>query len=688
MLLKQFVLMSVAVTSVATTATAFGGNESIMTNKNESSKPLLDPANIDAQVKPGDNFFLYANGTWLKNNPIPSSETRWGSFNELQENNYKALHELLDAAAADQQAKKGSAAQKVGDFYKTGMNTDAINKAGIAPLQAYFKKIDALKSSKDIMNFIAKSYTEGNGQLFGFYVSPDDKNVTQNIAQFVQSGIGMPDRDYYFGTDERTVKIREAYKAYQVKMLELMGMNKATAEKEAAAIYTLEEKLAKASMTRVEMRDPYKLYNKYTLAQLNQQTPNINWNTVFTNLKIGSQNTCIVGMPKFFEEVSTQLQATPLAVWKVYLKFHTLSDAAPYLSEAIDNTHFDFYGKTVRGQQEQKPRWKRVLNVVDGSLGELLGQMYVEKNFKPEAKSRMLEMVNNLQTTYAARIIRLDWMSASTKQKALVKLNTFIKKIGYPDKWRSYDELAISNKSYYQNAEASAAFEYNYMIGKLGKPVDKAEWQMTPPTVNAYYNPAFNEIVFPAGILQYPFFDMNADDAVNYGGIGAVIGHEMTHGFDDQGRQYDADGNLKDWWTPEDAKKFEDKAGVVVKQFNSYTVLENTHVNGELTLGENLADLGGLAIAYEAFKKTKQGQSQEKIDSFTPDQRFFLSWAQVWRANTRPEEMASRIVTDPHSPNLWRCNGPLSNMEEFYQAFNVKKGDKMYKPESERAKVW
>ena len=606
----------------------------------------------------------------------------------MQENNYKALHELLDEAAADKDAKKGSVAQKVGYLYRSGMDSATIDKAGITPLNDYFAKVDAVTDAKGIMDVIAQGYANGNGQLFGFYVGPDDKNVTENIAQFFQGGLGMPDRDYYFAKDERTFKIRDAYKKYLVTMLGLMGDDSSVAKKDADAIYKLEESLASASMTRVDMRDPYKLYNKYSLDGLNKLTPNIDWKNLFQNLKINNEDSCIVGMPKFFQAISAQLKATPIDVWKKYLKFHTFNDAAPYLASNIDNAHFDFYGKTVRGQQEQRPRWKRILDVVDGSVGELLGQMYVDKNFKPEAKQRMLELVNNLQETYAERIKRLDWMSDVTKQKALAKLNTFMKKIGYPDKWRNYDALSIEGNNYYKNAEAAAAFEYNYMISKLGKPVDKTEWQMTPPTVNAYYNPAFNEIVFPAGILQYPFFDFNADDAVNYGGIGAVIGHEMTHGFDDQGRQYDADGNLQDWWTPEDAKKFTEKADVVVKQFDGYTVLDSTHVNGKLTLGENLADLGGLAIAYEAFKKTKQGKGDLKIDGFTPDQRFFLSWAQVWRASTRPEEIASRIMTDPHSPNEWRCNGPLSNMDEFYQAFGVKEGDKMYKPVSERAKVW
>ncbi|MBS1589030.1 MAG: M13 family metallopeptidase [Bacteroidetes bacterium] len=660
-----------------------GGKDAGVTG---AERKLLDPANMDKNIRPGDNFFLYANGTWLKNNPIPASETRWGSFNELQENNYAALHKLLEEAAQKTNADHQSADWKVGAFYRSGMNEVLINKEGLKPLQEHLNRIANIKDQQAILKEIAFEHSQGSGQVFGFYVSPDDKNVTVMIPQLFQGGLGLPDRDYYFKKDPRSEKIRNAYKVYVAKILTLM--KEGTPEKTAEKIYDLESKLAAASMTRVEMRDPYKLYNKYDLAKLTAETPGINWRDMLATMKVTGQNEIIVGQPLFFQEFAKQLKETDLTTWKKYLQFHLVSDLAPYLSKEFDEARFDFYGKTVRGQQEQKPRWKRVLGVIDGSVGELLGQMYVAKNFKPEAKKRMLTLVNNLQQTYADRINRLDWMSAATKIKAIGKLNTFMKKIGYPDKWKDYSKLSIVDNDYLKNVLAASAFEYDYNISKLGKPVDRTEWGMTPPTVNAYYNPAFNEIVFPAGILQYPFFDFKADDAVNYGGIGAVIGHEMTHGFDDQGRQYDADGNLKDWWTEEDAKKFTSKTDVVVKQFNSYTVLDTVHVNGELTLGENLADLGGLAIAYEAFKKTPEGKSNNKIDGFTPDQRFFLSWAQVWRANTRPEEMASRIVTDPHSPNEWRCNGPLSNMTEFYTAFGVKPGDKMYRPTNERAKVW
>ncbi|MDR3681824.1 MAG: M13 family metallopeptidase [Flavipsychrobacter sp.] len=649
--------------------------------------PVLDPSNIDHSVRPGDNFFKYANGNWLKNNPIPATETRWGSFNELQENNYKALHQLLDDAAKNRTAPKGSRDQKVGDFYRSGMDSVAIEKAGITPLNGVFSRIDNIKNINELIAEIGKEHTEGIGTLYGFGVSPDDKNVSREIVQFGQAGIGLPDRDYYFNTDARTTKIRDAYKEYIPQMFMLMGEPEAEAKKDGKDVYDFEVKLATASMTRVERRDPYKTYNKYSLQNVNEVTPGLDWKKVFASLEIKNEDTMLIGMPVFFKAVAVELTATPMNTWKKYLKFHLVNGMAPFLSSKFDQARFDFYSTKMRGQKEQKPRWKRVLSVVDGSVGELLGQMYVEKYFTPEAKKRMQELVNNLQETYADRIKNLEWMSDETKKIALVKLGTFVKKIGYTDKWKDYSKLTIGNV-YVTNIMASAKFEYDYDMSKLGHPVDRTVWGMTPPTVNAYYNPGFNEIVFPAGILQFPFFNFKADDAVNYGGIGAVIGHEMTHGFDDEGRLYDASGNLTNWWTPADSAKFEERAGVVVKQFNNSVVLDTVHVNGKLTEGENLADLGGLSIAYQAFKKTKEGHSDEKIDGFTPDQRFFLSWAQVWRANTRDQEMASRIMTDPHSPSELRCNVPISNMEAWYKAFNIQPTDKMYRPADERAKVW
>ena len=682
--LKHKLVAGMVILSLASCGQQHGGAK----KAENSSRNLLDRANMDTTVSPGDNFNLYANGTWLKKNPVPKSKSRWGSFNELQENNSNALHALLDSAAGVTNAKPGSNVQKVGDFYRTGMDSTMIDKIGITSLNDIMNRINNVKDANELINEVALEHTQGIGPLFSFGISPDDKNVSREICQFGQGGLGMPGREYYYDKDERTAKIREAYKAYIPKMLVLMGDDSVTAKKDASDIYNLEYLLAGASMTRVEMRNPYNLYNKFTLDEINKLTPGLNWKTLLDSLKVTGQDTVIVGMPKFFTEVSKQIKATPVETWKKYLKFHLVNDLSSYLSRSFDTTNFSFYGKVMHGQQEQEPRWKRIMAVVDGSVGELLGQMYVDKNFKPEAKKRMLELVNNLQQTYAERIQKLDWMSDETKKKALTKLNAFMKKIGYPDKWKDYSAITIVNNDYVKNVLASAAWDYNYQLSKLGRPVDRAEWGMTPPTVNAYYNPAFNEIVFPAGILQYPFFDGNADDAVNYGGIGAVIGHEMTHGFDDQGRLYNAEGNLSNWWTPVDSTNFTTKADMMVQQFNKVIVIDTNHANGALTEGENLADLGGLNIAYEAFKKTKQGQGNEKIDGFTPDQRFFLSWAQVWRANTRPEDLAARLKTDPHSSSELRCNMPISNMEAWYKAFNIKPTDKLYRPENERARVW
>lgn len=648
---------------------------------------FIDSANMDFTINPGDNFFLYAGGNWLNKTNIPASESRWGSFDLLRENNINNLHNLLEELSKES-AAKGTPEQKVGDFYKSGMDTANIEKAGVTPLDGVYADINNIKDANGVLSEIVDLRKKGMSQLFAFYIAPDDKDVTKQICQLSQGGLGLPDRDYYFKTEERYVKIREAYQQYIQNILVQSGMSEADAKKGATDIFNLELKLAQSSLSRVEMRDPDKMYNKYSFSGFSAVTPGMDWNSIFSQLGVKGEDSLIVTTPTFFTETGKLLTGTPVDVWKTYLRFHVTNDMAPYLSSNFGDLRFDFYGKTISGLEEQKPRWKRVLGQVDGDVGELLGRMYVDKHFKPEAKERMLTMISNLEDAYHERIQNLDWMSDDTKKRALHKLSTFVKKVGYPDKWRDYSKLEIVPDNYVHNIMAAAAFEYDYMLNKLGRPVDKTEWGMTPPTVNAYYNPAFNEIVFPAGILAFPFFDMSADDAVNYGGIGAVIGHEITHGFDDQGRKYDADGNLKDWWTADDTKKFEDKAQVVIDQFNGYTVLDTVHVNGELTLGENLADLGGLAISYQAFKKTAQGQDTTKIDGFTPDQRFFLSWAQVWRTKARPEETAKRIITDPHSPAEWRCNGPLSNMPEFYQAFGVKEGDKMYRPVDQRAKVW
>lgn len=687
---------------------------------------LLDPENLDSSISPRENFFMFANGSWLKRNPIPASKTEWGSLNILEENNYEVLHELLEKALSHRNKKLGSPDQKVGDFYFSGMDTLAIERAGLSPIKQQLLRIDLLKTNEEVLAEIIKEHTEGFSPVFTFSVSPDDKDVSQQICKFYQGGLGMPDPDYYNKKDSFSTFINNAYKRYLYHIFTLLGYDNATAVKNSLTVIQLENSLSAASSSRIEGRATYNLYHKFYIFDWTKQTPNMDWLHSFARLGIKNQDSLIIGQPDFFIEFSKQLKTTSVDAWKAYLKFHLVNAMAPFLSKNFAQAYFNFYNKTIRGQQAQQERWKFILNVIDGSIGELLGQMYVEKAFRPEAKKRMLELVENIQKTYRERIIRLDWMCAETKKKALKKLDAITKKIGYPEMSKDYSTLNIRANSFADNIITTAAFQYKEKISKLGKPVNKAEWNLTSPTVNACYNLAFNEIVFPAGLLQYssnvrtteniacyeivfrqtekdpkpykiilptgtlyyPYFIENADDAVNYGSIGASIAHEMTHGFDNRGRYYDEKGNLVNWWTSEDEKKFKEKGKVLVDQFNQYTVLDTVHVNGVLTLGENIADLGGLQIAYEAFKKTKQGRSSEKIEGFTPDQRFFLSWAQLWRAATRDEETLVRIKSDHHAPYLWRCNGTFRNMPEFYKAFGVQKGDKMYLPENLRAKVW
>ena len=658
--------------------------------KTESDVPertvFFDKAGMDTTVSPGENFFLYANGKWMKDTEIPADQIGWGSFYTLYEDNQKVLRTVLDDAAKEDNAT-GSSGQKVADLYASGMDTLAIEQLGYEPVKPLLAKIDAVKNYKELVNLAADGYKEGDGFLFGLYIAPDDRISTKNAVNFYQASLNLPNRDYYFNADSATVNIRKEYINYIVKLFTLTGTDQQTAVKNAEAILKLETGIAASHSTPVELRDPIKNYNKYAVSDLQKELPDINLREVLDRMLLKT-DTVLVGQPKYYKALNTLLKTYPIDVWKSKLRFKALSDAAPALSKNFRDARFNFYGKTLSGQKVQTERWKTMVETVDGGLGELLGQLYAEKYFKPEAKERMLTLVNNLQRVYKSRIEKLDWMSNETKQRALAKLAAFTKKIGYPDTWKKYDDVTIDRGSYFNNLQSVARHEYKEMVDKLAKPVDKTEWGMTPPTVNAYYNPSFNEIVFPAGILQFPFFDFAADDAINYGAIGAVIGHEMTHGFDDQGRQYDKDGNLKDWWTPADAAKFTTKANVVVDQYNKYTVLNNLNVNGSLTLGENLADIGGLAIAYEAFKLTDQGKGTEKVDGFTPDQRFFLSFAQVWRIKNRDETMRMRVQTDPHSPEMFRVNGPLTNMPEFYEAFGIKPGDKMYKPEAERVKVW
>ena len=651
-----------------------------------STRKYIDKANMDLSVKPGDNFYAYVNGSWLKSNPIPASKTRWGSFDELREESTRRLQSLLEeAASAPNRSRK---AQMIGDLYASGMDSITIEKKGYLPVKPVLDQISNISNARDILNETALLRTNGMGSgLFGVFVGPDRKNVNVYIPSVSQGGTSLPDRDYYLKDDARSVKIRDAYKIYMQKLFSLIGEDAATAATSAASVLKIETALAKAQYSRVEMRDPYKTYNKFAIGALNTSTSNINWTILLDELKIKGADSILVNNPSFLKTINEMLVTLPLSDWKSYMQWHVLRAAANSLSAPFVNAAFEF-NKVLSGQKEQTPRWQRMSSLIDGSLGDLVGQLYVEKYFKKEAKDYMLNLVNNMQSTFADRIKKLDWMSEETKVKALEKLNAITKKIAYPDKWKDYAGVTISRDDYFGNLHNCSIWQYNEMVGKMGKPVDKTEWGMTPPTINAYYNPSNNEICFPAGILQFPFFDFGADDAVNYGGIAAVIGHEMTHGFDDQGRQYAADGNLKDWWTKADADKFKVKADEVVNQYNALTVLDTIHVNGKLTLGENLADLGGLSIAYEAFSKTEQFKKGKKIDGFTPKQRFFLSWAQVWRNNVLPETEENLIKTDPHAPGIHRANAPITNIDAWYEAFKIKKSNKLYKPKETRTHIW
>ncbi|MBI5216628.1 MAG: M13 family metallopeptidase [Ignavibacteriae bacterium] len=651
-----------------------------------AQKPI-DTQNFDISVKPTDDFFLYVNGTWMKNNPIPPDQSRWGSFSEVQERNFKILHEILDEAAANTGAKKGSIVQKVGDFYFSGMDTLSIQKQGAFPLADEFNRIAKIKNSRELIDLIAYFHTASAGVPFAFYAMQDMKNSTAIIANLFQSGLGLPDRDYYLKDDDKSKELRSKYLAHVAKMFQLLGDNASTAESNAKIVMDMETRLAKASLTRVELRDPENSYHRMTLDEMSELTPMFPWQQYFRGIGLPNPGDVNVGQPEFIKEVANMVMDVTLESWKTYLRWHLINATADYLSSEFVNEHFDFFGRAMTGQKEMKVRWKRVLQTIDGNIGEALGQLYVEKAFGAQAKKRALEMVKDIQDAFREKVKNLDWMSDLTKKEALRKLDAFTVKIGYPDKWRDYSSLDITRGAYVINVLRASQFEFKRNLSQIGKPVDRTEWGMSPPTVNAYYNPSMNEIVFPAGILQPPFFDANADDAVNYGGIGAVIGHEITHGFDDQGRKFNADGNMIDWWTDGDSKLYETKAAVVEQQFNNYVALDTQHVNGALTLGENIADLGGLSIAYDALQRSfrKNGRPAD-IDGFTAEQRFFISFGQIWRQNIRDEALRLRLNTDPHSPGRFRCIGPVSNMEEWMKAFDAKEGDPMVR--REKAKIW
>ncbi len=652
------------------------------------TEKAIDPENMDTTVKPGDNFYEYVNGNWIKQHPVPPEYSQYGAFTVLVEENQKKLKSLIDKVSAEKDVKEGSVAQKIRDFYNSGMDTNAIEKAGISPVKKYLDEINGLQSKEDVVKFIASSHLKAIFPLFYFFVDADQKNSTVNIGNLYQGGLGLPDVDYYLSQDDAGKNLRQAYREHVAKMFMLKGDDEQTAKSKAAKVLDLETKIAQTSFTRIEQRDPRKNYNKISLDELKKLSPDFDWDAYFATLGVNDPGDINVGQLKFFKGISRLMDQTDMDTWKAYLTWNVLDDAAPYLSSDFVNQNFEFYGKMLSGQQELQPRWKRVLNVVSGSLGEALGQLYVEAYFPASSKERMVKLVENLRLGFADRIKKLDWMTEETKKKALEKLHAITVKIGYPDKWKDYSKLKVTPDDYFGNVMASNEFEYNRNLKKIGKPVDKSEWGMTPQTVNAYYNPSNNEIVFPAAILQPPFFNPNADDAVNYGAIGVVIGHEMTHGFDDQGRQYDKDGNLNDWWTKEDAERFEAKTQKLVDLYDHYTVLDSLHVNGKLTLGENIADLGGLNISYEAYQMSLNGKTPEPIDGFTADQRFYMGYAQVWRQSIRPEELKRRLKVDVHSPGEARVNIPPFNIDSFIKAFDIKEGDKLFIPKDKRAYIW
>ncbi len=647
----------------------------------------IDRKNFDLAVKPQDDFYRHANGTWLKNNPIPPEFDRWGGFTQLQEDNQKNLFAICERVAA-----KTSGAtpveQMVGDLFTSGMDETAINAAGVNPLQPELDRLKAIKSPADVLTAIARLQSFGVGVGFRFGSSPDLKQSEREMASLGQGGLGLPERGYYFNDDEKSLKIRQQYVAHIANLFVLLGEARDSATVSAQAVMALETKLALNSLARVQLRDPYRSYHKMKLADVAAKHPGVDFKLFLAARGSPAFEDINLAHPEFLKGFESVLTSVSASDWQAYLCWHLVRYAAPYLSEPFVKENFAFTGTVLTGVTEMKPRWKRVVGVVDGQIGEALGQLYVAEFFPPAAKERMAKLVEDLRASLRDRLNALDWMDAPTRAKALVKLEAFAVKIGYPEKWRDYRAVKITRDDYLGNVMRSDAFEVSRRLARMGQLVDRSEWGMTPPTVNAYYRPTSNEIVFPAGILQPPFFDLKADDAVNYGGIGSVIGHEMTHGFDDSGSKFDAQGNLKNWWSDESAKNFKARTTAIVKQYAAYSPLPGLNLNGELTQGENIADLGGAKIAYGALQRALADKPREKIDGFTPDQRFFLSWATIWRVNARPEAIRLRVNTDPHSPGEFRANGPLVNLEEFAKAFDIPEGSPMRRPAAERVTIW
>lgn len=661
-------------------------------NNETSEASFIDPVttHLDSSITPQQNFFMFANNGWFKKNPVPSSESSNGIFRTIQDTINEAIRRICETSAADTKAAKGSNKQKIGDFYFSGMDTLSIEKTGIAPLKEELAKIDGIKNTKELLNEVARLQAMRAGCMFRFNVTKDEKNSSQYIVALGQSSLGLPERDYYFNPDARTTEIRKEYVSYISKQFQNIGMSAAEADNNSKSIMSLETGLAKASRKMEDLRDPYKNYNKMTVQGMNKLTPSINWNETFSALGLKSVDSVVVGQPEFFSALEKQLKKTSISDWKAYLKWNLLDSYSPYLNKTIANESFHFYATVLEGVKQQKPRWKKIVENTDGYLGELVGQVYVEEYLPKGTKEKLLEIGNNIRDVYAEHIKQLDWMSPATKEKALSKLNRITMKVGYPDKWKDMSNLEIARSSYLQNVINVNKWAYQYDINKYGKPVDRTEWEMYPQTYNAYYEPTNNEICVPACNIIVPGFEGRMpDDAVLYGIIGgSTFGHEITHGFDDQGSLYDENGNLRDWWTKEDREKFVAKTKLIVEQFDNYVVLDSLHIKGANTQGENIADLGGVIMGLEAFHKTAQGKSGELINGYTPDQRYFLAYAYAWMVNKTDASLAKQVMSNEHAPSEFRVIGPLSDIDAFYQAFNIKEGDKMFRPENVRVKIW
>lgn len=647
--------------------------------------PRFSLAHMDRSVDPAADFYRFAAGNWVRENPVPSDKARWSGFDELQDRNWKLIRELLEETAQGKIA--GKPASQVGAFFRSAMDTNHIEKLRLEPIESDLRRIRGVRDLDGYFRLLADLQERGVGALFGAGVIPDARNSSVYHLKFGQGGLGLPDRDYYLS--DGFAPQRTAYRAHLVRMFGLLGENPTEAAAHAEVILSLETELARAAKSRVELRNPNANYNAVPLPELIARSPHIPWKTYLRTAGVGQAREVNLGQTNFFNALDGLLASRPLDEWKTYLRWHLLRSAAPYLHREVDEAHFAFYGTVLSGQPQPEPRWQRAAKVVDGSIGEALGQLYVERHFPPAARERMAGLVTDVKAVFRDRLAKLEWMSEETRRKGLAKFDRFTQKIGHPEKFREY-AFRVSPGDYVGNLQRAARFEARRQAVRLGKPVDRTEWGMTPQTVNAYFSPLKNEIVFPAGILQPPFFDLSADDAINYGAIGVVIGHEITHGYDDSGRQFDADGNLNDWWTESDAREFQARAQKLVDQYGAYEPLPGRKVNGRLTLGENIADLGGTSIAYEALQRAlaRDPSKRRDIDGFTPEQRFFLSLSQLWRTNFREAELVRRLTVDPHSPGMYRAVGPHVNVPEFYQAFGIREGTPMFRPVEQRARIW